>query len=175
VDYVCPYSARLYKRFTQEVWPWLEQTYPEKVTFILRHQVQPWHPSSTLTHEAVLAVERLNSEQFYSFSTILFEKQRDFFDESVVNQTRNQTYQKLLALAPVSLSDSSLQLLTVPTGEPHNAGNQVTNDLKWHVKFARQRSVHVSPTVFWDGVAENVVSSGWEVAQWQEWLKEKLE
>ena len=34
----------------------LSQKYPAKVRFILRQPIQPWHPSSTLVHEAAAAV-----------------------------------------------------------------------------------------------------------------------
>jgi len=30
--------------------------------------------------------------------------------------------------------------------------------------------VHVSPTVIFDGIVDNSISSGWDVVQWEEWL-----
>lgn len=40
-----------------------------------------------------------------------------------------------------------------------NSGNQVTNDLKVMVKMARLVGIHVSPTVVFDGVVANDISS----------------
>jgi hypothetical protein len=39
-----------------------------KVKVILRPQVQPWHSTSTLVHEAAIAVARVSPENFWSFS-----------------------------------------------------------------------------------------------------------
>lgn len=45
------------------VFPLIETKYSGRVQVIFRQQIQPWHPSSTLTHEAGAAVlkVRLNS------------------------------------------------------------------------------------------------------------------
>lgn len=45
--------------------------YDGKVKVIFRPQVQPWHSSSTLTHEAGLAVLRVSPEQFRPFSRLV--------------------------------------------------------------------------------------------------------
>lgn len=102
------------------------------VRIVLRHQIQPWHPSSTLVHEAALAVERLAPVGFLPFSAALFSRQREFFDVSVVAETRNQTYARLAALAAESAavdSDAVLGLLQIshtpgPDGAL-NSGNKV--------------------------------------------------
>lgn len=59
---------------------------------------------------------------------------------SVVNETRNQTYERLARVAgSVGVDEAKvLNLLKIPdTPGPDgalNAGNQVTNDIKWIVK-----------------------------------------
>ena len=60
----------------------------------------------------------------------------------------------------------------IPTTENRNAGNAVTADLKWHLKLARQQSIHVSPTVLVDGLVDGQVSSAWSMDQWIDHLKE---
>lgn len=60
--------------------------------FIFRQQIQPWHPSSTLVHEAGVAVLRLAPSKFWDFSAKLFEQQKEYFDVNVVNEPRNDTY-----------------------------------------------------------------------------------
>jgi protein-disulfide isomerase len=47
------------------------------VQVIFRQQVQPWHPTSTLLHEAALAVERVDKSRFWDFSDVLFERQTE--------------------------------------------------------------------------------------------------
>ncbi|CAZ84468.1 unnamed protein product [Tuber melanosporum] len=175
LDYVCPFSAKLFKRVYNDVKPIIDSKFPNKVQIIFRQQVQPWHPSSTLTHEAALAVERVHPGSFWKYSAAIFENQVDFFDVNVVNETRNATYKRLSALAaPLGVDEQQVyRLLAVadkPVNGAYNSGNQVTNDLKLHVKAARLVGVHVSPTVIFDGIMDNSISSGWDVDQWGEWL-----
>jgi protein-disulfide isomerase len=61
----------------QEVWPYIENTYPGKVQLIFRQQVQPWHASSTIVHEAAIAVEKLDDKKFFAFSDALFAHQKE--------------------------------------------------------------------------------------------------
>lgn len=145
---------------------------------IFRPHVQPWHPSSTLTHEAALAVQRLAPEKFWDFSAALFQHQTEFFDVSVVNETRNKTYERLAKIAgSVGVDEKkALDLLQIPeSAEPGNlnVGNKITNDLKWVIKVSlipqdtlqlmftnprktdRVIGVHVSPTVFFNVRAKN--------------------
>jgi len=178
LDYVCPFSAKLFRTVYEDVAPALRETSTSKngVDIIIRQQVQPWHPSSTLTHEAALAVLKIAPEKFYEFSAALFREQKSYFDVSVVNETRNATYGRLAKLAGTVGVDESkvLELLTVsdkPGADGSlNSGNGVTTDLKVVVKMARLTGVHVSPTVLFDGVVVNEISSGWTKEQWFEWL-----
>jgi len=55
-----------------------------------------------------------------------------------------------------------------------NSGNKVTDDLKLVVKMARLTGVHVSPTLVFNGVVANDMSSGWSVEQWGEWLEKNI-
>lgn len=55
-----------------------------------------------------------------------------------------------------------------------NIGNAVTSDLKVTIKMARLVGVHVSPTAIFDGVVDNIISSGWGVKEWEEWLEKNV-
>lgn len=152
-----------------------------KVQVLFRQQVQPWHPSSTLTHEAGLAVQRLAPDRFWDFSDALFRAQKDYFDVNVVAEVRNDTYRRLAKLAAKSAevsADEVYKLLEVPDKPAAdgslNVGNGVTNDLKVLVKMARLVGVHVSPTVIFDGVVNNDISSSWTTEQWLEWLRKNV-
>ncbi|KAJ4266193.1 hypothetical protein NW762_004174 [Fusarium torreyae] len=168
LDYCCPYSAKIFRTLRSDVIPAIKanEVWAKSLTFIFRQQVQPWHPSSTLMHEAGLAVLRLAPERFWDFSAALFDEQKDFFDVSVVNETRNDTYRRLAKVASKAGVDGDkvYQLLEIPdkAGEDGalNAGNQVTNDLKVITKMNRLIGVHVTPTAVYDGVVQDV-SSGW--------------
>lgn len=95
-----------------------------------------------------------------------------------MNETRNETYKRLAKLASqtVGVDEKEVyELLTIPTEAADdgslNVGNAVTNDLKVVIKMARLVSVHVSPTVIFDGVVAGDVSSSWTVEQWLDFFK----
>lgn len=56
-----------------------------------------------------------------------------------------------------------------------NIGNKVTDDIKFMVKAARMAGVHVTPTVVFNGVLENSISSGMSGEEWEEWLKKNVD
>ena len=147
---------------------------------IFRQQIQPWHPSSTLAHEAGFAVLRLAPAKFYDFSAELFKQQKDFFDVNVVNETRNATYRRLAKIAAqVGVGEDDVYKLLEISDKPAedgslNTGNGVTNDVKVQVKTNRLVGVHVTPTVVFDGVVANEISSSWTVEQWEEWLEKNV-
>ncbi|TLD33968.1 hypothetical protein PspLS_01323 [Pyricularia sp. CBS 133598] len=164
LDYVCPFSAKMFKTVANDLAPKLKSdpALASKVQIIFRQQIQPWHPSSTLVHEAAVAVLRLAPSQFWDFSGALFAAQKDYFDVNVVGESRNQTYRRLARLAADSagLKEDEVYGLLAISDKPGedgslNSGNGVTADLKVVVKMARLVGVHVSPTVILDGVVAN--------------------
>jgi len=160
-------------------YPHIQSNYSKNLSVIFRPQIQPWHPSSTLTHEAAVAVLLTSPDKFWPFSKALFEKQIEFFDVNVVNETRNQTYERLADVAASVGVDkeSILKLLTVPDkpkGDSYNVGNGVTNDLKKMVKANRLVGVHATPTVMFDGLVEPSIESSFSVDDWEKWLKENV-
>lgn len=54
-----------------EVFPLIKEKYGDKVQVLFRQQVQPWHPSSTLVHEAAVGVVQLGGG-FWEFSDVSF-------------------------------------------------------------------------------------------------------
>lgn len=55
-----------------------------------------------------------------------------------------------------------------------NAGNGVTDDLKRVIKQGRLVGVHVSPTVFFNGIEERGISSSWGREEWEPWLERNV-
>lgn len=156
LDYVCPFSKKMFDTVYDKVFPVVKQKYPNKVQFLFRQQIQPWHPSSTLVHEAGLAVLQTNPDKFWEFSKALFDKQTEYFDANVVNETRNDTYKRLAKLAStVGLNEkeiySKLEISDKPDKDGGlNGGNATTNDLKVLIKVNRRLGVHVTPTVLFN-------------------------
>ncbi len=179
LDYVCPFSAKMFKTFYKEVVPLIEKKYTNPgVRVIFRQQIQSWHPSSTLVHEAGAAILKTSPKSFWAFSEKLFQQQNDYFDVNVVNETRNNTYKRLAKLAGSvdGVEEKTVLDLLLVSDKPAedgslNIGNKVTNDVKLMVKANRLTGVHVTPTVLFNGVEERSISSGWTVEQWEEWLQ----
>jgi hypothetical protein len=113
-------------------------------------------------------------------SKALFDDAKSFYDVNVVNETRNQTYQRLSKIgAKVGLDEQKIfELLKISDKSAEdgslNIGNGVTNDLKVLVKMNRMQGVHVTPTVVFDGVVENGISSSFSADQWEEWLERNV-
>ncbi|KAK5134644.1 hypothetical protein LTR08_006300 [Meristemomyces frigidus] len=162
------------------VFPLVQQKHANKVQFIFRQQIQPWHPSSTLVHEAGAAVLRTSPDKFWEFSSALFEKQTDFFDVSVVNETRNHTYKRLAKIAGgVGADENAVYELLEVSDKPGkdgamNIGNGVTDDVKLMVKANRLTGVHVTPTVLFNGVVEGGISSSFSKEDWEQWLEKNI-
>ena len=57
------------------------------------------------------------------------------------------------------------------SGSSPNGGNGVTQRVKWAVKNHRARGVHVTPTVFVNGVEAVEVSSSWGLEEWCAFLE----
>ncbi|KAI4178667.1 MAG: hypothetical protein L6R41_008279 [Letrouitia leprolyta] len=170
----------MFLTLSNEILNTLDETYPQKVQFIFRQQIQPWHPSSTLCHEAAAAVLRLAPDKFWKFSKVLFEEQKEFFDVNVVKEVRNDTYRRLAKLATeVGVDEGEVYGLLEVSDKPGedgalNVGNGVTDDVKVMVKVNRLMGVHVTPTVLFNGIVENSISSSFTGQQWKEWLVKNI-
>ncbi|KAK9473781.1 thioredoxin-like protein [Dipodascopsis tothii] len=173
-DYVCPFCAKAWKTIRGSVIDAAEAKYPNTFSWVFRHTVQPWHPASTLVHEAALAVESLAPAKFWDFSDALFEHQKDYFDTVVYHESRLQTYERLAKLAKESVGveeKAFLDLVSIPPSEtPSNGGNKVTNNLKLFIRQHRQNSVHMTPSLAVDGIISPAFSSSWTTEQWVEFL-----
>lgn len=144
LDYVCPFSAKLFRTiYDTPLRDALLTTYSDRLAVLFRQQIQPWHPSSTLVHEAAYAVLKVAPAQFFAFSAALFEQQTAFFDVNVVNETRNATYKRLAKIASdVGVDGAKVYALLEVSDKPGeggalNSGNGVTDDVKVQVKANR--------------------------------------
>jgi len=181
LDYCCPFSAKIFRTLQSTVVPLIREnvSWANSVELILRQQIQPWHPSSTLMHEAALAVLATAPEKYWDFSAALFDEQKEYFDANVVDETRNATYKRLAQLAERSVGVDAAQVLEKllisnkpnPNGDL-NGGNTVTADLKFLTRAQRTVGVHITPTVVFNGVMRTEVSSSWTGDQWKEFLSQ---
>jgi len=174
------FSKKMFNTVYDSVFPLVKAKYANKVQFIFRQQIQPWHPSSTLVHEAGAAVLQVDQSKFWDFSKALFDKQTEYFDENVVNEPRNKTYERLSKLAGnVGLDEKKIfSLLEISNKADKdgnlNVGNAATNDVKLMVKANRLQGIHVTPSVIFNGVVENSISSSFSKDDWEQWLEKNV-
>lgn len=176
LDFCCPFSAKMFLKLSSSIFPLMKSSTPP-IQFVFRHQVQPWHPQSSLMHEASLAVEKISPGKFYEYCGVLFQNQENFFDIKISNLTRPQITDKLIGLASqININSEELKkllYLNTQNNNDKNVGSRVITELKYHIKLSRQLSVHVSPTVYFDGILESQVSSSWDTNKWKEFFEKR--
>ena len=110
----------------------------------------------------------------------LFDDAKAYYDVNIVHEARNDTYKRLAALGgTVGVDEKEMLKLLLIADKPAedgslNTGNGVTNELKVLVKMNRMAGVHVTPTVVFDGVVENGISSSMSGKEWEEWLEKNV-
>ena len=91
-----------------------------------------------------------------------------FKDADTWEKSRGQIYAELVELAKsVGVEGIDEKLKMKESGEC----NEMTQRLKWAVKYHRCRAVHVTPTVHVNGLEAGIVSSGWTPEQWCAFLE----
>ena len=176
-DVCCPYSKKMFNTVFGSLIPALEtENSIGGVQFLWQSVPQPWHAQSCCMHDAIMAASILDVEKTPTYISNIFDKQTDFFDDQTKNLSRIQIYEKLAVIGGESGYDvSSFSALLSLEGVTGNEGlGNVTQYLKWAVKYHRARGVHVTPTVFINGIEAPDVSSGWSDTEWLEKLQQMI-
>jgi len=172
LDLICPFSCKMWKAVYKDVLP----KCGDKVGFVINQVPQPWHPQGTYVHEAALAVKDVAPSAYPAYVDAIYTAYSNgrFKDAACWDMTRQQIYEELLALIPVTPECSAVDASAVAerlAAKPENAGTAMTQHIKWAVKYHRCRGVHVTPTVHVNGLEAGVVSSGWTGEQWLKFLE----
>jgi len=176
LDYICPFSTMMLQTLTAT--PQGKTIFDEfavNYTFILHGVPQPWHPQGAWIHEVALAVRESQPENHLKFVLGVMSEYNltghmgKFLDDGTRNQNRLQVYESLLEkLTEVGGDPEPVKpLIALKAG--HN-GNDITQQLKWAVKYHRLNAVHVTPTVFVNGLQTNLVGSRSTREQWVDYL-----
>ena len=168
-DVCCPFSNTMFTTIHGPVIGELKkEKVIEKIEFVFHCVPQPWHSQSCCMNEAVMAAVILDETRAVSYIKGIFAHQESFFDDSTGDLSRNNLYEKLSDIALRSGYDrTKFRSLLSLEGVAGNEGlGDVTQHLKWAVKYHRVRAVHVTPTVFINGMEAPDVSSGWSPKEW---------
>ncbi|CDR45027.1 CYFA0S16e01288g1_1 [Cyberlindnera fabianii] len=170
LDYACPFSAKLFINWYENLYPKLTTEYENQVQFVFRNYIQPWHPTSNLLHEAALAVAQLQPDWFLEASYQLMKNITQFYDSETFGLTRHQIYDKVydVCIGPnnsqITKEDFIEKLYIKKTDKPSNSGNAVTNDVKVFTRIGRQNGVHVTPTILINGYKDGSIESSTPIA-----------
>lgn len=189
IDLVCPFSAKMFLTLYEDVLPAIQADDAKKaaISIKIHHVVQPWHPQSTMVHEAALAVKKVESDEVYLmyFQWIckqFTDEKKQFSDADTWSKSRRDIYGDLL-LGLVDF-DGDIRYKSKPDTPDNvmklldhfgkdavgNCGNGVTQDIKWACKHHRAKGVHVTPTVFANDIEAVQVSSGWNCDDWMKFF-----
>jgi len=165
LDLTCPFSRKMFYAVHDDISD--GGKLEGKAKFILQNVIQPWHAQSTVLHEAALAVKRLDASQCIPFCKALYDNYDSFTSSAVREETRGQTVERLVALAEKECGVSSAEMRKLlETKGDGNASSAVTQEIKWYVKQHRARGVHVTPTVFVNGIEAPQCGSAWTAEDW---------
>ena len=183
IDLVCPFAGRMFLTLYDEVLPLIQadNRKADGISIKIHHVVQPWHPQSTLVHEAALAVRKVDASAYLGYVRWVCRQfagdEKKFSDEDTWNKSRAEIYEELLkGFSPTPPTTNpaapaeAMNLLVPPEGFTGNSGNGVTQDIKWACKHHRAMGVHVTPTVFVNGIEAIQISSGWKTEDWMEFF-----
>ena len=133
-----------------------------------------------MVHEAALAVKRVLPGLYFGYIRNVYKRfsnKNKFTDDDTWNKTQLEIYDDLLECLPTWFEDEQkrqeVKALLYPVSVSNgngNGGNGMTQDIKWVCKFHRTRGVHMTPTVFANGIEATKVSSGWKADDWNEFF-----
>ena len=178
IDLICPFSMKMFTcLYDNDIF----KAFEGKVSFVMQNVPQPWHPQGVYVHEVALAI-KVHQPEVYAkcvralYAAFDFGKGK-FTDADTYDKSRSQVYADLLDVVAEAGADKALigekvKLNTLQTpGGPVQATTSCTQDIKWACKFHRKHGVHVTPTVYVNGLEAGIVSSGWTADQWKAFLE----
>jgi hypothetical protein len=119
-------------------------------------------------------------EEYYDIPTSTLtpiqirEKLASLFAETGVPRDRVETFKELLKLKSTPNGGVSVTDELKYTSKPFSTEYGIILTNYRVVKFSRQNGVHVSPSVLWDGILANEVSSSWGEAEWTQFFAQKV-
>lgn len=152
----CPFSGKAFHKFK----PFLDLVGEEKLSVAIRLNSQPWHTFSSVVSRAILAAAHTDGGKEAAFQVMraVFDNREEFvLTEHRMGDTMTLSPQTILARI------EALTGLSLATAFSEKA---VTQDMKWHARYARQNGIHATPTFTIDGLVNEKISSGDAIQSW---------
>ena len=169
-DFHCPFSKKMFNNLV----PFLRDhgDIAKHVEHRIILHVQPWHSQATQMTMVALAAQLIepDHDKLFRLMELIYEHQDEFSDQDCYELTIHQLYEKLFAIAKdAGIDEAALRAQLAP-----GKREDVVAKLKQSVKYARQNSIHVSPTVMLNGIVDNNISSSFMTEQWTEFLNKAI-
>ena len=177
-DVCCPFSKVMFNTVNNLLIPLLrDRVAANKIAFVWQSVPQPWHAQSCLMHDVLMAAYLVDKTNISSYLRCMFAQQENFFDDATKNLSRIEIYNRLAAIGDQCGYESKeiKAKLDMDKVEGNSGLGDVTQKLKWAVKYHRGRGVHVTPTVFINGLEATDVSSGSSSEDWMRMLTKMLD
>lgn len=152
----CPFSVKAFNKLDEL----LAQAGEDRITIKIYIQSQPWHMYSGVITRCILAASTLPGGKDTAkkvFAAVAAHREEFEFTDHCSGPNMNVTPSQILARIEEYSGVVLAEAFAVP---------ELQQDVKWHCKYARQNSIHVSPTFMVDGLIEPRMSSGDDVAHW---------
>jgi hypothetical protein len=160
LDPVCPFAAKAFPKLFEL----FDRVGPERMTLKLRLQPQPWLIFSGFFTRAIFAAATLpeGREAARRLMQTLIDRREVFLIEKNCGGpnfdiTLNQLIDKLEAESGLALRHPFMFA-------------ELDKEVRWHVRYARQNGIHVTPSFMIDGLVRPEFGSGDEVDTWAEAL-----
>jgi protein-disulfide isomerase len=158
LDTVCPFSAKTFKLLDT-----LSQV--PNVSVKIVGIAQPWHSQSAVLHRAVAAVSLAKPETTWAYLGAIYESSAQWSDAETENLTENQILEKAAQLAESVAG-------IIPSGFIKLCkSSEVVDTLKAHARYARQNSLHVTPSLLFNGCRVADFGSAWTMEDWANFLQ----
>lgn len=169
---MCPFSKKAFKTVLLELPKKLSEENRKNVSITIVQMPQPWHFPGLLLHETALVVKQLKPESYLRSCEKLFDQQSTLKDKATKDKKRGEIYDMIFGYldnaAEIDRKKFDGKL------EVSDDGTKVTPELKLHIKYARQNSIHSSPTFMINGIVDNSVSSSTSVDDWVKKINDLL-
>ncbi|WP_298280972.1 thioredoxin [Acidocella sp.] len=152
----CPFSVRAFAKLDDT----LHAAGPERITLKIHLHSQPWHMYSGVITRAVLAASTLPAGKEAAktlLAAIAAHRAAFEFEHHCAGPNMSASPNEIIARLE---AHSGLPLAAA------FATPGLDREVKRHTRYARQNGIHASPTFMVDGLVQNDMSSGDDVATW---------
>ncbi|GFZ48882.1 hypothetical protein JCM24511_06631 [Saitozyma sp. JCM 24511] len=189
LNLICPASKKALRSVSNALVPEVLPggKYHGKVRLVFRPSPYVWHPQGCYVAEHLLGFGRafcsgptFNSRLWFNCLREFMERQREFFDHKVQDESPNSVKERLsiiagevLEKAGVMTKEDGAKIMrgTMPLNNFRYGGTPLIMDTKYYSRLTRQNGVWSTPTVAVNGVKDYDATSQWTEEKWLEWFE----